>query len=595
MGSFVGLTAYVWLLQERADLARRYLRVREPGGRGADRLGVPRRASRPSIILAGAAIVDRGGDDRQRAHAAEGRRPRSCCERLGPRRGLSGHGREYGSAGARPVRDPALRPPLDAYLADERSSRSRRPGTSARPQLVDAFLRHDLPLSAGADDLHLTGDVLGQAERLAAELWGADLCRFCSNGSTQGNQALALAAARPGDAGDRRRGTCTSRSSPGSCSRGSSRSGCGPTSTPRPGLALGVPLERIEDALARRARRAGGLPRRAVLRRRRLATSRRSPRLAHARGVPLARRPGVGRALRLPPGAAAARARARRGRDGRVGAQDARRVHAGRVPLRARRRLDLGRAGRGVRGSCTRRALRRDPREPRPARARSWPRAARSSSARPCASPAARARAPAGRGPADRRVRRSDRRRGGRSDEARALAGRHGRRRARGRAGLLGRGRDRLELANRDTLVPLVTIGDTEATRRAARRRAARRRSSGAAASRAGRAARAPSGRSSPRSRSSPREAFFAPRETVAAERRRRPDRRRDGRAVPAGHSRDRPRRGRSAPSSSPPSARPRRDGTRIAYCADPTLATVQVVAAPDLPGDPGEHPLRLT
>jgi arginine/lysine/ornithine decarboxylase len=41
--------------------------------------------------------------------------------------------------------------------------------------------------------------VLLQAERLAASLWGADLCRFCLNGSTQGNQALTLAAARPGD------------------------------------------------------------------------------------------------------------------------------------------------------------------------------------------------------------------------------------------------------------------------------------------------------------------------------------------------------------------------------------------------------------
>ena len=44
----------------------------------------------------------------------------------------------------------------------------------------------------------MRSDVLGQAERLAADLWGADLCRFCGNGSTQGNQALALALGRPG-------------------------------------------------------------------------------------------------------------------------------------------------------------------------------------------------------------------------------------------------------------------------------------------------------------------------------------------------------------------------------------------------------------
>ena len=36
----------------------------------------------------------------------------------------------------------------------------------------------DLPLVSGADDSRLGGDVLGKAERLAAELWGADMCRF---------------------------------------------------------------------------------------------------------------------------------------------------------------------------------------------------------------------------------------------------------------------------------------------------------------------------------------------------------------------------------------------------------------------------------
>ena len=53
-------------------------------------------------------------------------------------------------------------------------------------------------MSSGADDLHARAGYLAAAEGLAAELWGADLCRFCLNGSTQGNQALALAAARPG-------------------------------------------------------------------------------------------------------------------------------------------------------------------------------------------------------------------------------------------------------------------------------------------------------------------------------------------------------------------------------------------------------------
>ena len=73
------------------------------------------------------------------------------------------------------------------------------PGHKRRPDLADDFLLLDLPLSGGADDLHMRSDVLGQAERLAADLWGADLCRFCGNGSTEGNQALALALGRPGD------------------------------------------------------------------------------------------------------------------------------------------------------------------------------------------------------------------------------------------------------------------------------------------------------------------------------------------------------------------------------------------------------------
>ena len=86
----------------------------------------------------------------------------------------------------------------EAFLADARITPFTTPGHKRAPHLADDFLRHDLPLSSGADDLHGRGGYLAAAESLAAELWGADLCRFCLNGSTQGNQALALAAARPG-------------------------------------------------------------------------------------------------------------------------------------------------------------------------------------------------------------------------------------------------------------------------------------------------------------------------------------------------------------------------------------------------------------
>jgi arginine decarboxylase len=86
-----------------------------------------------------------------------------------------------------------------AYLRDARIAPFTTPGHKRSPHLADELLRLDLPLSSGADDLHLRADVLGRAERLAAALWDAELCRFCVNGSTQGNEALALALGRPGD------------------------------------------------------------------------------------------------------------------------------------------------------------------------------------------------------------------------------------------------------------------------------------------------------------------------------------------------------------------------------------------------------------
>jgi lysine decarboxylase len=96
-------------------------------------------------------------------------------------------------------RETPLADAVDAFLADPRITPFTTPGHKRAPGLADDLLALDLPLSGGADDLHLTGNVLGKAERLAAELWGAGWCRFCVNGSTQGNQALALAAAHPGE------------------------------------------------------------------------------------------------------------------------------------------------------------------------------------------------------------------------------------------------------------------------------------------------------------------------------------------------------------------------------------------------------------
>jgi lysine decarboxylase len=138
---------------------------------------------------------------------------------------------------------------VDAFLADRRITPFTTPGHKRSPELADPLLAHDLPLSAGADDLHLSGDVLGRAERLAAELWGADLCRFCVNGSTQGNQALALAVGRPGDR------VVVSRNLHKSLFAGLVLAGLEPVWVrpevdPDTGLALAVPLDAVASALA---------------------------------------------------------------------------------------------------------------------------------------------------------------------------------------------------------------------------------------------------------------------------------------------------------------------------------------------------------
>lgn len=60
-------------------------------------------------------------------------------------------------------------------------------------RLLDA----DVPLYGGADTVKLSGGVLADAEERAARLWGADVCRFSTGGSTHANQVLCLALARP--------------------------------------------------------------------------------------------------------------------------------------------------------------------------------------------------------------------------------------------------------------------------------------------------------------------------------------------------------------------------------------------------------------
>lgn len=119
------------------------------------------------------------------------------------------------SDGADP-RDPqglrAGAPLLDAWLraaapgrpaagpgADPNATPMSIPGHKLRTDLTGAVVAGDIPLYGGLDTIKHADALLAGAERRAARLWGADWCRFSVAGSTHGNQALALAVGRPGD------------------------------------------------------------------------------------------------------------------------------------------------------------------------------------------------------------------------------------------------------------------------------------------------------------------------------------------------------------------------------------------------------------
>ncbi|WP_322097712.1 aminotransferase class I/II-fold pyridoxal phosphate-dependent enzyme [Nakamurella alba] len=64
---------------------------------------------------------------------------------------------------------------------------------------LGALLDADVPLYGGLDTVKLSGGLLAAAEARAARLWGVDLCRFSVGGSTHGNQAAVLTVAGPGE------------------------------------------------------------------------------------------------------------------------------------------------------------------------------------------------------------------------------------------------------------------------------------------------------------------------------------------------------------------------------------------------------------
>jgi arginine decarboxylase len=65
------------------------------------------------------------------------------------------------------------------------------------PTLGD-LLHSDVPLYGGLDTIKHAAAAASAAERLGVELWGADWCRYSTGGSTHVNQVAALSVGRPG-------------------------------------------------------------------------------------------------------------------------------------------------------------------------------------------------------------------------------------------------------------------------------------------------------------------------------------------------------------------------------------------------------------
>jgi arginine decarboxylase len=115
---------------------------------------------------------------------------------------------DSGEPGQRDPRDPrglrADAPLLDGWLRSTAQAEAGEltpmsvPGHKQRQDLVGAVVAGDAPLYGGLDSIKHADTLRIDGERRAAQLWGADWCRFSVAGSTHGNQALALAIGSPG-------------------------------------------------------------------------------------------------------------------------------------------------------------------------------------------------------------------------------------------------------------------------------------------------------------------------------------------------------------------------------------------------------------
>jgi len=95
-------------------------------------------------------------------------------------------------------------PLLDAWLTVTEQAEAGQltpmitPGHKLRHDLTGSVVAGDAPLYGALDTIKHADALREDGEARAARLWGADWCRFSVAGSTHGNQALALAVGAPG-------------------------------------------------------------------------------------------------------------------------------------------------------------------------------------------------------------------------------------------------------------------------------------------------------------------------------------------------------------------------------------------------------------
>jgi len=134
-----------------------------------------------------------------------------------------------------------------AFLADA-GTPFTVPGHKRNPELTDSLLALDVPQYGGIEDRRVSKRQLAGAERLAGELWGARWCGFSVQGSSHGNQAIALTVGKPGDK------VIVARTLHKSLFFGLVLAGLipiwvRPDIDPDTGLTAGMPAQRIRDAL----------------------------------------------------------------------------------------------------------------------------------------------------------------------------------------------------------------------------------------------------------------------------------------------------------------------------------------------------------